>query len=104
MAEPEKRVKVVDDPTAKRQIIAGTTFSSPQSLIAAMEWLLAAPQLGISYPQPSKHRVSLSIGTVETRGVAELVYYSRDTTPDVRDGSSPDFAFVLVISDSGTLA
>ena len=104
MAEPEKRVKVVDDPTAKRQIIAGTTFSSPQSLIAAMEWLLAAPQLDISYPQPSRHRVSLSIGAVETNGVAELVLYNRDTIPGVREGSSPDFAFVLVISAGGTQA
>lgn len=104
MSESEKRVSVIDDPTAKRTVIAGAPFSTPQLLAAAIEWLMSAPQLDTAHTQsgqPSKQRVGLNIGATGDRGVAELVYYRRASDPEARGGGFPDFAFVLVISATG---
>ncbi len=99
MAETAEQASVVDDPDATRNVLAIVPFSDPVSLVGAIEWLLAAPQLAPQGTERERVVPELRFASSGSEGVAELVLFIRNPKPDPSPYGGPkNYAFVVVIS------
>ncbi len=98
MAQPAERMNVIDDPDATRSTIAIVPFSDALSLMEAIKWLLAAPQLA-PLPTEGKRVVpELRVTSTGAAGHVQMVAFNRKADPDENVYGGPkDSALALIV-------
>lgn len=94
-----KRISVIDDPDAKRTVLATVPFASLDELIVALQWLKGAPHLGMG-PGGAKYPVGISVENAGSRGRIELCSFSREQTKDNFYGEEVNLGFVIAIKEA----
>ena len=96
----DKRTAVIDDPTARRTVLATVPFSSLNGLIAALQWLKEAPHLSMDSGS-AKYPVSIDIDKAGSKGRVELCSFVRPETKDNFYGEEVNIAFLIAVKEAG---
>lgn len=100
MSEPAKQVSVVDDPAATRSVLGMVPFSDALSLVKAIEWLLAAPQLFSAQTGERHTNPEVRFTTNGPQGLVQLVLFNRKPSPGISPYGGPkDSDLVLIVTD-----